>query len=99
MSNTSLRQNSRRQNARREHERRIVPYAFASELWLKMIKQHYFLWPKKDQRVLARRECERREMERRQKQSERGPLSKQLDKTRAKLTEEEMQVLNGLWSD
>ncbi|NOQ93878.1 MAG: hypothetical protein GQ547_04490 [Methylophaga sp.] len=98
MKEDSLRKSSRRENTRRNRERRVVLHEFGSEEWLAMIKELYFFWPKKDQRVEARREKDRREDERRQDNSGRSFLQKQLTKTVERLTEEEMQVLNGLWT-
>ncbi len=99
MSSDSLRASSRRENTRRKDERRVIDFIFGSKEWLEMIQEHYFLWPKKDQRMSARRSQERRELERRRKDMGRDLLSKQLEKTVERLTEEEMQVLNGLWTN
>ncbi len=104
MNTESIRKKSRREDSRRTTERRVVLHEFGSEEWLAMIKELYFFWPKKDQRVQARRESERRESERReserrQNDTGRGSLLKQLEKTVERLTDEEMQVLNGLWAN
>jgi len=99
MNAASLRKNNRRENSRRVNERRIIPYEFGSEEWLKMIKELYFMWPKENQRVKARRESERREEDRRKSDTGRGSLFKQVEKTVAELTDEEIKVLNGLWTN
>lgn len=70
----SLRKNTRRDSTRRSGERRVILHAFGSEEWLAMIKELYFFWPKKDQRVKARREKDRREVERRLDNTGRGSL-------------------------
>ena len=98
MNSDSLRQNSRRQDMRRKHERRIITFTFGSKEWLDMIKKHYFLWPKQDQRLNTRRNNDRRKLERRNKNSGRELLNKQIEKTVEALTDEEIQVLNGLWT-
>jgi len=98
MSIDSLRKMSRRGHMRRQDERRMILYDFGSSKWLKMIKEHYFLWPKEDRRARARREIERREIERRQYDAGRVLLSKQLDETVEQLTDEEKLYLNTIWN-
>jgi len=86
------RRKCRRTEARRQEERRVIAYEFGSKEWLAMITELYFLWPKQDQRVTTRRECERRELERRHGQAF---SEKQVTEL---LSDEERQLLSEIWT-
>jgi len=86
------RRTSRRAEARRKEERRIINSEFGSPEWLAMIQELYFSWPKRDQRVHARRERERRALERRH-----GKAFSEKQATEL-LSDEERQMLSKIWT-
>lgn len=61
MASKDLRQKNRREDERRSSKRRVIPYAFGTAEWKKIIQEEYLLWPRYD-----RREHERRNQSRRQ---------------------------------
>lgn len=86
------RRKNRRSETRRKEERRVISFEFGSQEWLDMITELYFLCPKEDQRVQARRVGERRELERRQSPSLRQKQDANL------LSDEERQMLTEIWA-